>query len=290
MSLNLKWARSCAPVLALGFVAVCSPAEKDSELVAAMGAGGSGLLASGGQSAGSAGAPLSPASGGAGGAQAMGGNAGSGGVSSGGNDATAGSGGAAAREPFVCNQVIGLTLTREWYEQGDFESGVDADRWQMKAAQSAYVVEWANPDSSYWDTPLYSPCAENSSAPDRVVLVVLSWTIMEQADWEEAIGGAVDTISAKYPELERIELMSIIRGPQNQSCGDPNVYAENTHIPEPLDQAFLAIAARSPELVVVAPQFAVDACSDYQGVGPHLTAAGNSKIAAKVAAHYAANP
>jgi len=49
---------------------------------------------------------------------------------------------AAAQGQFVCNEVIGLTLTREWYQAG-FEQapGIADDRWQLKARQSGYITE-----------------------------------------------------------------------------------------------------------------------------------------------------
>jgi hypothetical protein len=196
-------------------------------------------------------------------------------------------GGPPAGQPFACSEVMGLTLTRQWYEAG-FEKGVVDAGWQLKAAQSAYVDEWAKADSPFWATPLISPCQTSSSAPDHVVFAVLSWTIMAQADWETAIRGAVTNIQSKYAGVRRIDLMTIIRGPANAACGDPNVYAENTHIPAALDAALAAVAAGSPTLVHVAPQFAVDACSDFEGTGPHLTDAGNTKLAAKIAASFAA--
>ncbi len=229
----------------------------------------------GGSTAGSAG---SVGLGGAGGVSALAGAAGAGAPLGGG-----GSGGAAGATSFVCSQVQGLTLTREWYLAG-FEQGVVDESWQLKAAQSAYVDEWAKGDSPFWETPLHSPCQNGSSTPDRVVFVVLSWTIMVQADWKSAIAGAVDTIESKYPDVRRIDLMTIIRGPENAPCGDPNAYAESTHIPPALDAAIAELAAASPSLVHVAPPFAVDACSDFSGTGPHLTSAGNAKLATRIAA------
>ena len=201
------------------------------------------------------------------------------GSSNAGSPGAAGSAGSAA---FVCSQVQGLTLTKEWYQAG-FEKGVADAGWQLKAAQSAYVDEWADPSSSFWSTAVSSPCAAGSTSPERVVFVVLSWTIMAQTDWEKAISGAVQSTRAKYPNLRRLDLMTIVRGPANASCGDPNVYAENTHIPAALDAALAQVAAATPSLVRVAPAFAVDACSDFTGVGPHLTAAGNAKLSAKIA-------
>ena len=79
---------------------------------------------------------------------------------------------------FVCNQVIGLTLTREWYQAG-FEQapGIADDRWQLKARQSGYITEWSNPNSDFWIQQPQSPCANGSASPDHVVLTVLSWMV-----------------------------------------------------------------------------------------------------------------
>jgi len=65
---------------------------------------------------------------------------------------------AAAQGQFVCNEVIGLTLTREWYQAG-FEQapGIADDRWQLKARQSGYITEWSNPNSGFWNQQPRSP-------------------------------------------------------------------------------------------------------------------------------------
>jgi hypothetical protein len=280
--------------LALGAVLGCSSTNSEPQNQPTAGSGGTSAGASGAQTggAGSSSAGSSPQSSGSGGSGETAGSAGLAAGAGVGGAATAGAagamsqggaGGSGGAAGFVCSQVQGLTLTREWYLAG-FEAGVVDGEWQMKAAQSAYVDEWAKSDSPFWNTALESPCQNGSTQPDRVVFVVLSWTIMTQEDWRSAVQGAVDAIQAKYPGLRRVDLMTIIRGPDNAACGDPNVYAESTHIPAALDAALAEVAAGAPALVYVAPQFAVDACSDFQGTGPHLTSAGNAKLSAEIAA------
>lgn len=292
-------------VLGLSALLGCSstPSDTQSPPAASAGnvgsAGSPGASGSGGQVAGAgsstAGAApatagttsLSGAGGASAGAGSNGGSAGAALAGAAGSLAQAGgSAGSAGAAGFVCSQVQGLTLTRQWY-LADFEKHVVDSQWQMRAAQSAYVDEWAKSNSPFWATAAESPCQTASASPDRVVFVVLSWTIMAQADWQTAIQGAVDATKTHYPNLRRIDLMTIIRGPNNMACGDPNTYAESTHIPAALDAALVQVAAASPALVHVAPQFAVDACSDFDGVGPHLTTAGNTKLAAKIAAAFA---
>ncbi len=287
-----------AVTLALGALLGCSSTNNEPQGQPVAGSGGSSAGSSGAELSGAGGsaAGSSPAAGGSSnggsgeaGSPGLGGVAGEGVAGAAGSMIQGGSGGSAGAAGFVCSQVQGLTLTRQWYLAG-FEAGVVDGEWQMKAAQSAYVDEWAKSDSPFWNTPLESPCQNGSTQPDRVVFVVLSWTIMTQNDWQIAVQGAVDAIQAKYAGVRRIDLMTIIRGPDNQACGDPNAYAESTHIPAPLDAALAQVAAASPTLVHVAPQFAVDDCSDFEGVGPHLTAAGNAKLAAEIAASFAGQP
>jgi hypothetical protein len=267
------------------------------------GSSGSALAGSGGTTA-SSGGGAGTSSAGSAGAVGTGGNSGSSGTTGGGGHdnggasgldsggnkggggAGGGSAGAGAPTDFVCTQFMGLQLTSQWYA-GGFETVVPAARYQIKWAEHAYVDEWANPNSSFWNIAITSPCSQQSTSPDRVVLTALSWTIMAEKDWEAAVTADVNNIKSHYPNVKSIELMTIIRGPGNVACGNPNVYAESTHIPAPLDEALVQVAAKFPGLVSVAPKFEASACSDFEGTGPHLTAAGDAKIAKLIGAHYA---
>ena len=188
--------------------------------------------------------------------------------------------------PFVCNQVTGLTLTREWYEAG-FENGVDNARWQLKAMEHAYVTEWANPASTFWSTPIESACSQNSTSPDRLVFVVLSWTITAQADWETQITAAINNFKTNYPMVRRIDLLTVIRGPANMLCPTPPAAGETIQMPAALDAAFVSVAAQFPGLVFVGPKVEATSCADFNGGGPHLTTAGNMKAASTYAAYFA---
>jgi hypothetical protein len=196
--------------------------------------------------------------------------------------------GATAAEHFVCSQVMGLMLTDQWYTTG-FETaqGIDDARWQLKWMDHSYIDEWANPNSTFWAIVPTSPCAQDSDNPDRVLLVALSWTLVTLADWETNVQEDVDNIKAKYSNVKQIVLMTIVRGPNNVSCGNTTVVAENTLIPSYVDQALADVAAATPDLVKVAPKFAASSCADFMGTGPHLTAAGDAEIAQMVAATYA---
>jgi hypothetical protein len=186
----------------------------------------------------------------------------------------------------MCNQVTAMTLTAEWYNAG-FENGVVDSRWQLKAMEHGYITEWANPNSTFWSAPVTSACAQQSTSPDRIVLTVLSWTITTQADWETQITGAITDLMTKYPGVRRIDLLTVIRGPNNMVCPTPPAAGETIAMPPELDAAIAAVAARSPGFVFAGPKFEAPNCAAFSGGGPHLTAAGNMAVAKMISAYFA---
>jgi hypothetical protein len=198
---------------------------------------------------------------------------------------------AASTPTFVCSQVTALTLTREWFVAG-FEQnpGTVNDRWQLKARQSGYITEWADPNSDFWNEPVQSPCAKGSASPDHVVLTVLSWRpacCTTPAQWEAVVGRAVTNLKAKYADLKRIDLMTVVRGPGNKECPAPAAAGETVSMPPELDAGLAAVAARFPSLVFVAPKFEAPGCAAFVGGGPHLTPAGNAEVAKTIGAYFA---
>ena len=182
-----------------------------------------------------------------------------------------------------------MTLTREWYEAG-FETMVANDRWQLKAREHGYITEWSNPNSDFWNEPIESPCAQGSTSPDHVVLTVLSWVpacCTTQPQWLAQVTGAINTLKSKYPGLKRIDLMTVIRGPNNTACPTPPAAGETIVIPPELDGALAAAAAQFPNFVFVAPKFEAPNCAAFSGGGPHLTTAGNTAVAKNIAAYFA---
>jgi hypothetical protein len=122
-----------------------------------------------------------------------------------------------------------------------------------------------------------------------VVLTVLSWNpacCTTQPQWEQQVEGAVTTLIAKYSALKRIDLMTVIRGPENALCPTPPVANETISLPPELDAALAAVAAKHPSLVFVAPKFEAPNCAAFSGGGPHLTTAGNATVAQDIAAYF----
>jgi hypothetical protein len=253
------------------------------------GNGGSGRGGGGGQAgesagasgrggAGAAGSGIGgTATGGAAGGAGRGGSGGTtGGAGRGGSGGSAGAGGAAGANggPFVCNQVTGGKLTDEWFAAG-FENVVDDRRWQAKWREDAYVEVWADAQSSFWSAQVDSACASNTTAPDRLVFGTVSFKFKTQAEWRTAITAAINNFKTRWPTVKRIDLVTQIRGPNNMNCPTPPTAGETISVPPEQDAAMADVAAAFPGFVFVGPKVVAHSCSEFQGGGPHLTAAGN---------------
>jgi hypothetical protein len=244
----------------------------------AIGTGG-GIVAGAGRSgSGGLGAP-----GGAGGR-------GAGGRTDAANGSGGGGGTAGTSTDFVCNQVTGMTLTREWFEAGfQQDAGITDGRWQLKAREHGYITEWASATSDFWNEMLESPCASSSANPDHVVLTVLSWNpacCTTQPQWEAQIDAAVKNLVTRYAALKRVDLMTVIRGPGNMLCPMAPAANETIAMPPELDAALAATVTKFPGLVYVAPKFEAASCSAFNGGGPHLTSAGNTAVAKEIASYF----
>jgi hypothetical protein len=186
---------------------------------------------------------------------------------------------------YTCNLIIGLLVTSEWYMAG-FEQVVDNASWEIKAAHYAYTQEWANPNSSFWATPIASPCAKNADAPDRVIFVALNWDYTTEKQWEDDVTKDVSVIQSKFPSVKNIELLSIVRCPL--ACGTPPARpAETCYVSPITDQALAAVAAKMPNLVTVGPKFEDDTCADFPNLGTHMTAAATMSTGKKIGEYYA---
>lgn len=253
------------------------------------GAGSGGATAAGGNTA-AAGATGRGGEAGAGSAGAKGGHAGtgSGGMSASGGRGAGGSAAGGGAGPFACNQVTGGKLTEEWFIAG-FEKVVDNARWQVKWREDGYVEEWANPQSAFWNAPVDSACSGGSTtSPDRVVFGAVTWKYKTQAEFRSAITQAVNTFKSKYPNLRRIDLVTQIRGPNNMNCPTPPTPGEPIAVPAIQDAAMDEVAAAFPGFVFVGPKVQAQACADFVGGGPHLTAAGNAANVGAFSAYFSA--
>jgi len=180
---------------------------------------------------------------------------------------------AQASDDFVCTEVLGVSVTGDWFGAG-FESGIDGSRWQARSRSHAFVELWADPASDLWTLPAQSPCARRSDDPDRVIFTAVNWEWKTREEWEARLEAALATIRAKRPGTRRIELMTMLRGPGNQTCG-----SEMTVVQPYVDEAIAAVVARHPGLVFAAPKVFLKTCEPFLKGGPHYTEAGMATVA-----------
>jgi hypothetical protein len=240
------------------------------------------------------------------------GGTGTGGTGTGGTG-TGGTGGTGAMTPpsgpFTCSMYIGAYLSMEWWNAG-FQDGVDGDKWQLKWHHHGHITEWAKPDSPFWaDTgdpnndaqgsPIQSACTMNSNAPDRIVFLAISWKLTNKADWVTNLKASVANIKAKYPSAKRVDIMTMIRCPNNMKCNpnqdylapdsDTNAGKQDCQVPDFADQAIAEVIAQDPGYLALGPQFEMTMCNPSHD-GAHMSGTDNGIAADKIAAFYAAQP
>jgi D-psicose/D-tagatose/L-ribulose 3-epimerase len=179
-----------------------------------------------------------------------------------------------ASDAFVCTEVLGVSVTGDWFGAG-FETGLDDARWQVRWRSHAFVELWADPASDLWAMPAQSPCAQRSDDPDRVIFTAVNWDYTTQAEWEAKLEAVVATLRVKRPGARRLELMTMLRAPGNRTCG-----SVMTVVQPYVDAAIAAVAARHSGLVVAAPKVEIETCAPFVDGGPHYTDAGKAAVAA----------
>lgn len=291
-------------LLTLFFVAAAGCGGGDATPMTGSGGSGGGSGGSGGGSGGSSGTGgagtggSQSGTGGSGGMQASGGSSGSGGTagvdaavspdSGGGNAGTDAAGGAAgtdggAPQTFNCTLILGAGQTLQWFNGGGFQATVGDARWEIRATDNTFTEAWANPNNGFWNVAVQSPCTANPAMPDRVVLIVYSRTLTTQADWEAQIGMVMTNIKTKYPSVQKIELLTFARGPDNMMCGT----AVASTVSAAQDQAMQAVAERSAGMIKVGPKYFVPTCAAFAVANnTNLTTAGAMAVAQMLSAVY----
>ena len=178
-----------------------------------------------------------------------------------------------AADDFVCTEVLGVSVTGDWFGAG-FEKGLDDGRWQVRWRSKAFVELWADPASDLWALPAQSPCTRRSDDPDRVIFTAVNWEWKTREEWESRLEAVLATIRAKRPGARRIELMTMLRAPGNQTCG-----SVMTVVQPYVEEAIAAVVARHPGLVTAAPKVFLKTCEPFLNGGPHYTDAGMAVVA-----------
>lgn len=235
--------------------------------------------------------------------------AGSGGASGGAAGGSGGTSTALYNGPFSCSMYIGAYLSMEWWNAG-FEEGVDNTKWQLKWHHHGHITEWAKPDSPFWaDTgnpnddsqgsPIQSPCTMNSKTPDRIVFLAITWALTTKEAWVTDLKASINNIKTKYPSVKRVDVMTMVRCPNNMQCNpnqmygvadsDTNAQHQDCQVPKYADDAIAQVIAEDPGYVALGPQFEMTMCNPSHD-GAHMTGTDNGITADKIAAFYAAKP
>jgi hypothetical protein len=183
----------------------------------------------------------------------------------------------AQRLQYRCTEVIGLTITAEWYGAG-FESLVEDARFQARTRPHTFVDQWADAAHEAWSAPITSPCANAADSPDRVVLFAANWKLTSEQEWAEVLTRFVATAKQRYPRLRSLELYTVLRGPHNQTCGDSKSVVEPM-----IDSAIARVVAIEPSLVHAGPRLEASDCTIFDKGGPHFTEEGRKTAAKQLA-------
>lgn len=185
-------------------------------------------------------------------------------------------------DAYVCNLILGIQTTSEWF--GKFEKIADNDRWELMSQDSAHLEKWADPKHAVWALAKKSPCVTNPEAPDRIVFMGVNYDYATVDEFMPKYQAVLDNIKAKYPSAKRVDIMTYTRGPGNMECKDAD-RPEDSYIKPAQDQTIAQLAMLAPAFVFPAPQWEVDTCADFT-LCPHLTGDANQILAAKLATYF----
>jgi hypothetical protein len=195
---------------------------------------------------------------------------------------------------FTCTEVLGFSQTGMWFLPvaegggGTFLPLVGASTWQLRAAASA-GVEWQDPNFAGWTDPLdlYSPCATNSSNPDRVLLTIsVPKGLPTLNTWVTDILAEIATIRTKYSNLREIVLQPVVGGPNGNVCYFGGNQADPVHASEihpTIDQAIARVVGGD---VVAGDSPDVRTCADYMDDTGHLVPSARPAIGTAIGQFY----
>jgi hypothetical protein len=215
------------------------------------------------------------------------GGVGSGGAPVGGMGGMGGAGGATgSTKAYTCNQVIGIDSTSEWY-LGGFENQVPNDKWQIIYHHPGYVEDWADPNDEVWGLAPTSACTMNSTNPDRVIFNIYSETLTTKDALVTAIAKAITNFKAKYSRLQRIDILTMTRAPNNMPCVQGN---NGSIVQQYVDDAAAAVVSAGPPPVIATQKFFALDCNVFDSGGPHFSTSGKPVVAKLYGDYYSAEP
>lgn len=190
--------------------------------------------------------------------------------------------------PARCTLALGMSVTRDWFELGAFESlpGVEDARWELIWASGHDLLLFADPSAEPYALAPISPCAEE---PDRVLfqIAAVDWTAPGLADQLRA---SIENIRATWPTVEVVEVVPIVGGPSGAPCRSdeakdgvlPTVAAS---LMNPVMNEVIAEVADGSG-VRAGPNLLLGDCAQYRDATGHLAPDGAALVAARLAEYY----
>jgi hypothetical protein len=186
---------------------------------------------------------------------------------------------------------MGVSITYDWFTSGFDAAPLDTTRWQLKGVDTpgiSFIDEWSDASNTLWNSPVVSPCALNSDNPDRILFVGVNWTYTTAEEWVTAWNTLFATLKSKYSNLKRVDLMTMLRAPNNMLC--PGNSSNETIVQPFIDQAIATVVAADPTFAHAAPIVYVPSCAVFQPNSPHLLASQAPAVAAVVQGDYVNEP
>lgn len=195
-------------------------------------------------------------------------------------------GSATAQAEFTCTQIIGYSTTSSWFPAA--EALLENRRWQLLYNDGGAVGRWADPNYPGWRNPPISPCAQDSLAPDRIVLdVAVNAYTTNVALVEREIRQAIATIRRKYPSVRQIVLQPEHGGPDHATCPWSEVpfgVVRATYNHSTLEAAIDRVVSGD---IVRGADPLVSMCSDFADPIGHVTSGGARSLGTGVGRFYA---
>jgi len=189
---------------------------------------------------------------------------------------------------YACARALGFSQTGQWYRHGNFENYVPRDNWEGQTDGGGNIAQWADPNSTYWNAKIYSPCKFH---PLERVMLNIGYSLNRDG-LVDNIYAAIQNIRDKYPTVRQIVLQAVIGGPDDTNIctfGGKNVDAAVQH-PVVLD-AIQQVLANSPwSGVVGGTDGRVQSCADFSDSSGHLYDPGAAYVAAELGHFYATLP
>jgi hypothetical protein len=186
-------------------------------------------------------------------------------------------------QSFASTLIIGCFQTSQWFDAG-FETVVGNAKWEIKWDHNTFTEHWADPADAFWNIAVASPCASNATTPDRVLFIAYSMTLATEAAWETQLGHVVDNVKTKFSSVKQIELLGMVRAPNNQMCaGNSN---KSTIVSPEEDQAMQAVADKSGGMVKTGPKYFAPSCASFVANNTNLTPAAASAVVPMLSAVY----